>query len=586
MTYIMNLRLLLKRMTLPFLTIVPILLFLSVGYSQTNYLYDQMGRLKADWPNGIVLIEWTNTNKIARIVRADTCHTPDLEFRYDSFGNRTMKIVKLRNGASLEPEHMWQYYFYQYNSRHDVEAVYKRVTRKLSDTQFSETIEQSEQNLYAGNRIGVARGGGDRITHSFNAAITPDGRFSQVSHKGTIIPASVTASTENSKGLKSYELVSHQKNVLATLSDRKINREESEIQSASNYYPFGMPMPQQQFEAGENKYHYGFNGQEKTKEISPGHYTARYWEYDARLARRWNEDPVIKPSQSGYVVLSNNPVAHVDPHGDDDYFSAKGELVKQTEKGSNIYVNNGKGRDIPFHGLSLETSEERFAAKKILAYYGEKVGLKTTTESETPLIAKLILPYWIDPVQDMQGEEESIYLEGGGEFGVRYGAVGSSALMSTHIINNSISLLYEIDPLLTNYHNLMSTLWHESQHRTRSESNVPLAHAQILIDQMNRPDFYKATLKYRTIKYEYALKYLKQATAIYNQTGLDTAPILKAEEQLRNTAHKDPLMERYYLARAVGMKDGLFGNGYEIFRHLESMDRDEQRKRELESTSK
>lgn len=40
-------------------------------------------------------------------------------------------------------------------------------------------------------------------------------------------------------------------------------------------------------------YRFGFNGQEKDDEMSGegNTNTAEYWEYDARLGRRWNIDP-------------------------------------------------------------------------------------------------------------------------------------------------------------------------------------------------------------------------------------------------------------------------------------------------------
>lgn len=44
-------------------------------------------------------------------------------------------------------------------------------------------------------------------------------------------------------------------------------------------------------------------------------YTALSWEYDARLGRRWNVDPVVKPWESSYASFSNNPLMYVDPSG-------------------------------------------------------------------------------------------------------------------------------------------------------------------------------------------------------------------------------------------------------------------------------
>ncbi|NII25345.1 hypothetical protein HB364_09650 [Pseudoflavitalea sp. X16] len=70
--------------------------------------------------------------------------------------------------------------------------------------------------------------------------------------------------------------------------------------------------------SGENDiYRYGFNGQEKSNEIkgNGNSYTAEFWEYDPRLGRRWNVDPVIKEWESPYACLYNNPISIIDPSG-------------------------------------------------------------------------------------------------------------------------------------------------------------------------------------------------------------------------------------------------------------------------------
>jgi len=51
-----------------------------------------------------------------------------------------------------------------------------------------------------------------------------------------------------------------------------------------------MLQPGRQYNAG-TQYRYGFKGQENSDEISPNTTTAEYWEYDARIGRRWNIDP-------------------------------------------------------------------------------------------------------------------------------------------------------------------------------------------------------------------------------------------------------------------------------------------------------
>jgi RHS repeat-associated protein len=71
--------------------------------------------------------------------------------------------------------------------------------------------------------------------------------------------------------------------------------------------------------SASNAYRYGFNGQEKDDEIkgSGNNYNAEYWEYDSRLGRRWNRDPIVKVSESPYMTFGNNPILLRDPNGAD-----------------------------------------------------------------------------------------------------------------------------------------------------------------------------------------------------------------------------------------------------------------------------
>jgi hypothetical protein len=59
------------------------------------------------------------------------------------------------------------------------------------------------------------------------------------------------------------------------------------------------------------------NGQEKDVEIFKGAYGAKFWEYDSRIGRRWNLDPVLKEWESPYACFSGNPIVNSDPNGDD-----------------------------------------------------------------------------------------------------------------------------------------------------------------------------------------------------------------------------------------------------------------------------
>jgi hypothetical protein len=100
-------------------------------------------------------------------------------------------------------------------------------------------------------------------------------------------------------------------------------------------------------------YLFSFNGQERDDEVSGvgNIMTAEFWEYDARLGRRWNIDPATseKPWMSPYHSFSNKPILNIDPNGanDDDYKLNKDgsiDLINKTEDPiDRIYATDQKG---------------------------------------------------------------------------------------------------------------------------------------------------------------------------------------------------------------------------------------------------
>lgn len=64
-------------------------------------------------------------------------------------------------------------------------------------------------------------------------------------------------------------------------------------------------------------YRFAFNGMEADNEISGigNTYTASFWQYDPRIGRRWNIDPVINEWESAYATFHNSPVSFADPEG-------------------------------------------------------------------------------------------------------------------------------------------------------------------------------------------------------------------------------------------------------------------------------
>ncbi len=69
-------------------------------------------------------------------------------------------------------------------------------------------------------------------------------------------------------------------------------------------------------------YRYFFNGQEADNEVygEGVSLTADFWQYDTRLGRRWNADPVFKEYESPYACFAGNPVWFTDRFGADTAF--------------------------------------------------------------------------------------------------------------------------------------------------------------------------------------------------------------------------------------------------------------------------
>jgi len=107
------------------------------------------------------------------------------------------------------------------------------------------------------------------------------------------------------------------------------NIQHVEVTSQTDYSPGGMLLPNRHESSSE--YRYGFNGQEKDDEISGegNSYTAEHWQYDSRLIRRWNRDPVVKVHESPYAAFANNPIWFGDVDGADTLVMHRSEPIKE-----------------------------------------------------------------------------------------------------------------------------------------------------------------------------------------------------------------------------------------------------------------
>ncbi len=131
-----------------------------------------------------------------------------------------------------------------------------------------------------------------------------------------------------------------------------------EVTLGNDYYPGGSLQPGRTFNA--NSYRFGgAGGQEKDDEIAGdgNSYTAKYWQYDSRLLRRWNRDLITYPWQSTYAVNNNNPIIYTDPLG---LYGTKGKAERKQRRAIKKYgedrvsevFNRGSGE------LTGDTSED------------------------------------------------------------------------------------------------------------------------------------------------------------------------------------------------------------------------------------
>ncbi len=181
------------------------------------------------------------------------------------------------------------------------------------------------------------------------------------------------------RGSKQYELVNHLGNVLATVSDRRVQTTTppegasgitADLITATDYYAFGMQMPGRNFSSED--YRFGFGGQEKDNEIagSGNSYTADFWEYDSRIGKRWNNDPITYVGKSPYCTFDNNPIYYNDPSGKsvgDRHFVNKDDFDKHTNNGENLIVGDKK------YGTSTFKSDGT-----IQYFYDEILSVKNT----------------------------------------------------------------------------------------------------------------------------------------------------------------------------------------------------------------
>ncbi|WP_028891552.1 RHS repeat domain-containing protein [Tenacibaculum sp. 47A_GOM-205m] len=249
-----------------------------------NYVYNSIGQLIEDHeyvtttePNNIVRYIYNTSGLVTEVTKNDV---PLVKFVYDDKGFRAQKISYKSTGVVDKTTN------YVRDATGSVLAIYEGDVQK-------------ELPIYGGSRLGV-----------YNKAT----------------------------GASVYQLTDHLGNVRAVIAKQGSN---AVAISKTDYYPFGMPMPNRNI-VGD--YRYAFQGQEKDIETGKEAFQLRLW--DARIGRWLTTDPAGQYA-SPYLGMGNNPMNGIDPDGAEWHWEGD-DLV--ADPGDNAYTL------ADFLGIDLGTS--------------------------------------------------------------------------------------------------------------------------------------------------------------------------------------------------------------------------------------
>jgi photosystem II stability/assembly factor-like uncharacterized protein len=391
--------------------------------TNNNYSYDEEGRLTKDVQEEISKIVWRVDGKVKEIQRGSDTSKRYIRFDYDAMGHRIAKHVYDNTGVTLKKS---TYYIL------DAQGNQVSMYEHLASAQTAKYL-LVERNMFGSSRLGAK----DDHLNMLTATVT-------------------TNSYTRLLGTKKYEFTNHLGNVLTIFCDVKVPLDNNSdgvvdsywvcLQNICDYSPFGVSLDGRTFEG--DFYRYGFQKQEKDDEIvgEGKNYTADFWQFDTRLARRWNCDPVIKPHRSPYDVLSNNPIIMIDPYGEDDYYNSngsynKGMSKKHNKDGHNIYIlsTDGKSKTL-LSDLPIKTENNIKVVERVMSGYAKKAGVS-------------------------------------GSVNLKYSnSIGDSKILAFTTDNNVfVNSEGGVDDLLSNYHNLESVMFHEKQHQDAQKDGKQLS---------------------------------------------------------------------------------------------------------------
>lgn len=115
-------------------------------------------------------------------------------------------------------------------------------------------------------------------------------------------------------------------------------------------------------------YRHFFNGQEGDNEVFGDGMglSAEFWQYDTRLCRRWNLDPVFKEYESPYACFAGNPVWLKDPLGKSSWKPDSGAFAQNNEVRFIAEADDNLQTLSIQSGISLEQLEDNYRGLNIV----------------------------------------------------------------------------------------------------------------------------------------------------------------------------------------------------------------------------
>ncbi len=206
-------------------------------------------------------------------------------------------------------------------------ATYKREIKSLGSGVVRDSLKLTELDMYGSKRLGVLNADTVLQKSLGNYIVWPKQDCLQTGSVAVTYRLKIPrGGSYRWMGTKSYELSNHLGNVLATVSDRKVDsmptiippdsmvmQYKPAIRTASDYYAFGASKPGRNWSM--TKYRFGFNGKETDGQTGYQNYGMRM--YDVLTGRFISVDPISKeyPWYTPYQHSGNNPIKFVDIDG-------------------------------------------------------------------------------------------------------------------------------------------------------------------------------------------------------------------------------------------------------------------------------